>query len=441
MAPSAKVQIFIVCAVLVYVEVRRLSTNSQVVEVREEKDKQLVAQDTAQMASVKEYAVRWYVGVCGRTEGDDAWLREWIELQKMAGVDHVWLIDGNVERATDVSKQILRHYSEQGFVTVIPMQKYADSLLNGTTLYNKICFDYASTRVKWLIISNTDRLFYTHNGCSLAHHLRSFCHKAISHIAVQSEAFGDSGHNTHPHGLITENYLSSTEGSCPCPKFGPCPCKRTELVYNTECVGSEHGERLATARNLGDVPPLKNDLCFFRSTQEQGAQCTAWAEEQGFLNDFSPKCCAAGIGVNDYSTISPHTIGVTPRVDSNNMVSYSLLKYLLKLKMRMRGMGISTSENTNFIESPRGTCYVEDNRRYVARKDAYVESVISGSILSIEGCCEHCQQNATCRGFAYSETVCRLLHHNGQVPRHHIQAFRKVRVLYRSGVPLRDQCA
>eukprot|EP01059_Diplonema_ambulator_P022278 TRINITY_DN3753_c0_g1_i2.p1 TRINITY_DN3753_c0_g1~~TRINITY_DN3753_c0_g1_i2.p1 ORF type:complete len:495 (+),score=159.73 TRINITY_DN3753_c0_g1_i2:213-1487(+) len=423
------------------------------------------------------------------TRGNSAWLREWLELQLLAGVDHVWVINDNPLRSADVSQEILKHYENLGYVTIIPGPAPKSSpgceVLEGDNVEHmcapvKHCFRHASPHVKWLMFADTDEFIYSHNGCSVSEHIKKTCNPDATHLLVRWERFGTSGHQLHPHGLVMENFLTSG-GTCMCDgPFSSClSCKKTKVIYNTECVREEHAgwphdlvntsvwkaekKKRTWVTSEGEGSNFKKDTCMFRSLAEDESACNRWAMEDGFVRGYDQSCCAAGIGWNHYGTKSrvyevdkedlhkqegtENLMGrVEPshKVDLNTFVSFSVLRYLPALKKRMRELGISTSENVNFVETPKGrTCFVEDNMQYVRKEQTTAASYIIEGGAGVKDCCEYCHEHSICKAFHYREEKCTLLldvSENPFVFPYQLQGRRIMRVLSKSGVPLHEKC-
>eukprot|EP01059_Diplonema_ambulator_P006436 TRINITY_DN16141_c0_g1_i1.p1 TRINITY_DN16141_c0_g1~~TRINITY_DN16141_c0_g1_i1.p1 ORF type:complete len:523 (+),score=53.79 TRINITY_DN16141_c0_g1_i1:44-1612(+) len=352
----------------------------------------------------------WYLGVCGQTRGSGAWIREWLELQLIAGVDHVWLVDDNTAETEDGTRSVLEYYVEKGFLTVIEEKMPAED--PGCAMNKKVqnwehnciapkfCARHVGDKVSWLIFADTDEFIYPHHGCSLSKYVRSTCNPYQSHVSIRWERFGTNGFTHHPLGLMTENFLSSG-GSCAhvtagqysrpairnlCLKssFNFClECRHMKVMYNMQrCMTTDHVGWVHWAVNTsewkaknkqfiqspGEGSNFKSDKCVLTTWDDDDKQCSAWLATGGGSKadvEFSEDCCSAGIGYNHYGTKSLQYYNrKTVRkkedvrgfrtelemIDLEGVVSYSVLRFLRALRTRFRSLGIPVSANVGFYD-------------------------------------------------------------------------------------------
>eukprot|EP01059_Diplonema_ambulator_P009571 TRINITY_DN1948_c0_g1_i13.p1 TRINITY_DN1948_c0_g1~~TRINITY_DN1948_c0_g1_i13.p1 ORF type:complete len:612 (+),score=76.06 TRINITY_DN1948_c0_g1_i13:780-2615(+) len=292
----------------------------------------------------------WFLGTCTGTKSSGAWIREWIELQLIGGVDHVWIVNDNPEDSDDATSEILKYYVDIGYVTVIPggmpLTHPGCTLLSGPEgRHNcapvKHCFEHASPHVKWLLFADTDEFLFPINGCSLRDHIKNHCNPDASHIIVRWERFGSNHFDQHPAGLMLENFLSSGGGCSKTPTFdkifrrGYCArtpysfcgeCRHTKVIYNTECAGLEHagwihwpvnttdwknpanGKRSryhgrVWAQSEGPNSNWKSKKCVYMNQEEDFNSCNNWLRKGGGSFEqrvYNEDCCAAGLGYNHY---------------------------------------------------------------------------------------------------------------------------------------------
>eukprot|EP00659_Diplonema_papillatum_P011095 gene11095-17052_t len=167
-----------------------------------------------------------FLGVCAGTKSSGSWLREWIELQLLGGIDHVWIMNDNDAGTEDGTQAIIQFYERLGFVTIIPGP--APTQYPGCEMVNlqpgdrnnepncapvKHCAAEVGDQVQWLIFADTDEFIYPHHGCSLSNFVRNTCDINRASVSLRWERFGSSGHSYQPAGLMTETFLSSG-GDC-----------------------------------------------------------------------------------------------------------------------------------------------------------------------------------------------------------------------------------
>eukprot|EP01064_Diplonema_japonicum_P005749 TRINITY_DN137_c0_g1_i9.p1 TRINITY_DN137_c0_g1~~TRINITY_DN137_c0_g1_i9.p1 ORF type:complete len:530 (+),score=132.56 TRINITY_DN137_c0_g1_i9:48-1637(+) len=403
----------------------------------------------------------WFLGTCTGTKSSGAWMREWIELQIAVGVDHVWVADDNPANSSDITTGVLKHYERLGYVTIIPPPDLNHTGCRQTSGPNsslscapvKHCFEYASPHVKWLLFADTDEFIFPHNGCSVAEHIKNHCNPDATHIYVKWERFGSSGFETHPNGLMLENFLSSGgtchnvgNGVCARRPFDNCPeCRHSKVIYNTECAKVEHAGWIhwpvnTTDWKAGTLPEYrkrewvksegtsahwKQDKCKYTGLREDAAKCNFWAKFGGGSKrpkEYTPDCCTAGIGYNHYGTQSRqyYERKQTNKKDSlrgwrtqfwgldlNEVLSFSALKFVRALRKRFTGLGAQVSENVAFVDAGEGrSCFVETNFAYKAVEQT--KEVQFGRVRSNAECCAACFKTQMCKAFNVANQQCKL---------------------------------
>eukprot|EP01059_Diplonema_ambulator_P007448 TRINITY_DN1690_c1_g4_i1.p1 TRINITY_DN1690_c1_g4~~TRINITY_DN1690_c1_g4_i1.p1 ORF type:complete len:541 (+),score=37.85 TRINITY_DN1690_c1_g4_i1:53-1624(+) len=425
---------------------------------------------------VRKGGFKWFLGTCGSVKSNGAWLREWIELQKMAGVDHVWLVNDQGDSPDDGTEAILLHYQDEGFLTIIPgafpekiegceLPPKAGKMSN--CVAPKFCFREVAPYVDWLVFIDSDEFMYPRTGCNLNSYIKNTCNPWQTHLEIKWERFGSSGHETHPMGLMTENFLESA-GECEHetshneyntannPFYIIGTCVHQKVMYNTKCLTVEHAGWIHWPVNTsdwiaGDHPysqqkmvknswkeypsrngaPFKDNRCVFTPYFKQLEKCTDWLTTGGGSETpvrYSSECCTAGIGYNHYGMKSmqywKHKMDDVSfsqrgrkvgdeylwRIDVKGVVSFNILKYLRAIRKVHTNLGIPVSRRVAFIDDKESssTCFTEKHYQYVPAQST--NTLVLKSINSAS-CCHACAINPNCSGFTLSRATkeCQLL--------------------------------
>eukprot|EP01064_Diplonema_japonicum_P038100 TRINITY_DN911_c3_g1_i1.p1 TRINITY_DN911_c3_g1~~TRINITY_DN911_c3_g1_i1.p1 ORF type:complete len:560 (+),score=27.83 TRINITY_DN911_c3_g1_i1:35-1681(+) len=404
----------------------------------------------------------WYLGVCASTAQSSEWLREWIELQLISGIGHIWVINDNPPGQDEDTATILEEYENLGFVTVlVGMPKYHPGC--GTVpncISPKVCFEIAHEYVDWLIFADTDEYIYPTMNCDVSSHVLNYCDHDEAYHLIRWERFGTSGHFEHPVGLMSENFLSSggdctahtaTGRFCFVHLFDYClECRHSKVMYNTaKCVNVEHAGHPHNPTNTthfkkhpeffpggivqpGETSIWKDSTCTETEWEENRLLCMMWLEHGGgskFPPEPSSDCCTAGIGYNHYGTKSMSRWnrkmnsaikrGFRPAdfsiVELNTTISANVLRFVRALRDRFTVLGVPVSPNVTFHDVPEGACFVEKGWRYNP-VPAHGTSPIPSTANSTSSCCSACwshtNKKGRCGGWSFhSETLtCTLVY-------------------------------
>eukprot|EP00659_Diplonema_papillatum_P014229 gene14229-21820_t len=416
---------------------------------------------------------KWYLGVCSGTRSSGAWLREWIELQILAGIDHLWLVNDNNPDTEDGTAAIIQFYEALGFVSVIPGRMPTRHPGCGGVGPHKVeqncaapkhCADHMAHLVKWWIFADTDEFAYPHVGCSLSDFVRKTCDPKRAAVYIRWERFGTSGHNLHPAGLLTENFLSSG-GDCSTEPESPSTrpvCKEKPFMFCAECrhhkvmhnsgrcttvdhvswvhwIGNtsswkkKHGADWRSSPGTKTLP-FKNKDCFHIEMHEMSKQCDAWIADPARREHYSKECCEAGIGYNHYGTKSRQFYeskqkmnrSVNPRgfrakldiLDLNDFLSSSILRFVRALRKRMIMLGKTPAHGVKFISVPHsknktGTCFVESGYLYSGRGVhepplEATKTIEATDVATSDACCAHCLEVSGCQAWTF-QRKCKLL--------------------------------
>jgi hypothetical protein len=146
---------------------------------------------------------RAYLSVCMSFKDHASYLREWIEFHRLVGVERFFLYDND---SADDHEEVLAPYVERGIVDV----KHWPSPPHAVQTWGmRFAFDdcLASRRdeTRWIAFLDVDEFLFSPTGRPVPEVLRAF--DPFPAIEVSTLAFGPSGHETRPPGLVIESYL------------------------------------------------------------------------------------------------------------------------------------------------------------------------------------------------------------------------------------------
>lgn len=131
-------------------------------------------------------------------EGPD--LQEWIEFQRLVGIQHVYLYD---DGSTDNSSEIVSSYIETGYVTLVPWAAFFAGFAQQRLAYAHALCTFGP-RWRWMAFIDIDEFLFPVREESLLDVLERY--EDIPAIVVPWHMFGFCGHQTRPRGLVIENY-------------------------------------------------------------------------------------------------------------------------------------------------------------------------------------------------------------------------------------------
>eukprot|EP01064_Diplonema_japonicum_P036865 TRINITY_DN8456_c1_g1_i1.p1 TRINITY_DN8456_c1_g1~~TRINITY_DN8456_c1_g1_i1.p1 ORF type:complete len:999 (+),score=134.49 TRINITY_DN8456_c1_g1_i1:25-2997(+) len=410
----------------------------------------------------------WRLGACGSTAVSSEWLREWIELLLIGGVDHIWMLNDNKPEQDPTTGEILLEYEALGLLTIIPLRhpKFHPGCkgmwIESDCITPKVCHEYASPFVDWFVFIDTDEFMFPTMGCDLGQHLQTHCDQNQAYHLLRWERFGTSGHYNMPAGLMTENFLTSggdctahTANGFKCLKtWVHClECKHTKVLYNTKCIGLEHvgwvhepvntsywktthKNKFFVPRQKGFTSIYKSQTCRDTDFEKASDMCREWGEN-GLGGRFPPEpsidCCSAGFGYNHYGAKSmskwlekmrsytrrgfkPSNMAV---IEQNTTISSGVLRFTRALHQRYKSLGLPVSPNVTFIDftdaNRNRTCFVETNWVYQPVSDLGT-SWIPSPATTTESCCRACwaytAEGARCGGWSFQvkTSECFLVH-------------------------------
>eukprot|EP01059_Diplonema_ambulator_P009802 TRINITY_DN1977_c1_g2_i1.p1 TRINITY_DN1977_c1_g2~~TRINITY_DN1977_c1_g2_i1.p1 ORF type:complete len:561 (+),score=47.87 TRINITY_DN1977_c1_g2_i1:246-1685(+) len=404
---------------------------------------------------------KWHLGVCAGTKGSGAWLREWIELQMLSGIDHLWIVNDNSNETRDGTAGILSYYERIGFATILPgpmpkTYRGCEVRTSKNWMHNciapKYCAHHVGDQADWLIFADTDEFIYPHTGCDLSDFVKNTCDPMQSHVSIRWERFGTNGFAYHPSGLMTENFLESGGNCahintgrykglkmCANQPFNYCiECRHMKVMFNTKnCLDEHHFGMVhwpvntslwkkskdsdAWVKSPGPGSDFKNESCKLMPWSDDVAMCAKWLKKGGGSSDpvkYTSNCCAAGIGYNHYGTKSMQYYARKARrskvdlrglrvdidvIDLGGVISYSVLRFVRALRSRYISLGLPVSANSYFLDFPKGTAYMETNFKYTSITHMGTTTIESSSATTAAECAELCfiSSDLGCEAFTY----------------------------------------
>lgn len=139
---------------------------------------------------------RYAVTACLVFKDCAPYIREWIELHRLAGVEHFYLYNNN---STDDIAAALAPYIANGLVTYEDWP--ANNQQAGCYLH---CMKQHGADSRWMLVLDDDEFFIPTRDESLAVALRDY--EDYAGVSAFWLMFGNSGHHAAPRGLVTENF-------------------------------------------------------------------------------------------------------------------------------------------------------------------------------------------------------------------------------------------
>jgi len=257
-----------------------------------------------------------YLSVVATIKNEGRYLREWIEFQRLMGVEQVYLYDNG---STDNTNEVVAAYVAEGFVITIPwitfdvkahsqFQSYAHALCN------------FGPQFRWMAFIDLDEFVFPVTARNLVEVLSGY--EDCPALRVPRFSFGFSGHEVPPAGLIIENYIARAP-------YPPVSARKKLIGYKSivrpaEVIGvdSAHGFHLncgikggfderrllmtrATRRqNPAPGAVLRINHYFTRSRQEFAAKINI----RGDFGGFKARKKSRMANMIEHETVHDHTI-------------------------------------------------------------------------------------------------------------------------------------
>ena len=147
--------------------------------------------------------------------GENDYLREWLEFNRLMGVQHVFVYHNDNGTEPD-TEELLRPYVDDRIVTYVPWpdipgtrQHWTDLKLVSTQqlAYGHCTLSYGD-RFDWLLKIDVDEFAFptSREMGSLADVLRSLEGRDVMSVVVNRTEYGSNGHTSKPTGLVIESY-------------------------------------------------------------------------------------------------------------------------------------------------------------------------------------------------------------------------------------------
>lgn len=219
-----------------------------------------------------------YLAVMAAVKNEEAYLREWIEFQRLMGADQIYLYDNG---STDDSAAVLAPYVAEGFVTVIPWVTFDEEVSPQRQAYAHALCNFGP-HFRWMAFIDLDEFLFPVTAPNLAAVLRRY--EDCPCVCVPWFMFGFSGHETPAPGLIIESYTRRAPFPPPATRekllkwksiVQPSAVIAVSGAHMFDLVGGITGgvdERKAAVEPEGTPPPPGNVLrvnhYYTRSRQE-----------------------------------------------------------------------------------------------------------------------------------------------------------------------------
>jgi hypothetical protein len=161
-----------------------------------------------------------YLSVVATIKNEGRHLREWIEFQRLMGVEQVYLYDNG---STDNTNEVVAAYVAEGFVITIPwrtfdvkahaqLQSYAHALCN------------FGPQFRWMAFIDLDEFMFPVTAPNLVEVLSGY--EDCPSLCVPRFSFGFAGHEVPPAGLVIENYTARAP-------YPPLPSRNKLIGYKS----------------------------------------------------------------------------------------------------------------------------------------------------------------------------------------------------------------
>jgi hypothetical protein len=146
-----------------------------------------------------------YLAVVAIVKNEGRYLKEWLEFQRLVGVEHVYLYDNG---STDHFAAVTAPFAAEGFVTIIPwsfpwyLTDQRSPNAQALAFFHAI-FNFGPDW-RWMTFIDVDEFLFPLSGLNLRNLLKDY--EDLPALVTFWTMFGPSGHLTPPPGLVIENY-------------------------------------------------------------------------------------------------------------------------------------------------------------------------------------------------------------------------------------------
>jgi Glycosyltransferase family 92 len=257
-----------------------------------------------------------YLSVVATIKNEGRYLREWIEFQRLMGVEQVYLYDNG---STDNTNEVLAAYVAEGFVITIPWMTF-DTKAHAQLQSCAHALCNFGPQFRWMAFIDLDEFVFPVTARNLVDVLSGY--EDCPSLSVPRFSFGFSGHEAPPAGLIIENYTARAP-------YPPVPGHKKLIgyksivrpaeiigvdsahVFHLECgiKGGFDERRLLLTRSTRRENPapgavLRINHYFTRSRQEFAAKTSI----RGDFGHFKARKKSRMANMIEHETVHDHTI-------------------------------------------------------------------------------------------------------------------------------------
>jgi len=157
-----------------------------------------------------------YLAVTVIVKNEGRYLREWLEFQRLMGVEQVYLYDNG---STDYTAEILGRYVTEGFVKVIPWATFDDDVSPQRQAYAHALCNFGPN-FRWMAFIDADEFLFPVKAPDLTTALLDY--EDCSSVCIPWFMFGTSGHELPSKGLVIESFTERA--------YFPPPPERKKLL-------------------------------------------------------------------------------------------------------------------------------------------------------------------------------------------------------------------
>lgn len=269
---------------------------------------------------------KYKVTICAIFKNEANYLKEWIEFNRIVGIEHFYLYNNN---STDNYLSILKPYISEGLVTLIQWPKDQAQM----ECY-KDCISKFRNETQWLGFIDIDEFIVPVEMDNVYDFLKPF-EKNRGSVKMYWKMFGTSGLiNRDIDSLVTEKFIVSWPMHY---SVGKCFYNTNfDFDFNTDKNRNLH--HLFWAKYKGrNIPPVNafDNVCLNRfdcvKSDSHPIQINHYFTKS--YNEYSQKKSKGDV----YFKVNPHDEEYFYLHEmENTSVDYSAYKYLVKLKLAMK---------------------------------------------------------------------------------------------------------
>lgn len=270
---------------------------------------------------------KYHVSICAIFKNEKPYLKEWIEFHRIIGIDHFYMYDNNSE---DEGSKILEPYIASGLVTLTfweknqaQMEAYQDAC--------KIAYD----ETEWLGFIDIDEFVIPDTETNIYDVLLNF--KKRPSVLLYWHLFGTSGLLERDYNrLVLEDFTVAYPKTY---RVGKCFWNTSfRIDFKSKKNSIMHHHLWCYSDNMTDIPPVNiyDEIAFYQhhiiKKEKPLAHINHYFTKS--LQEYSSKMTRGDV----YFTKNPHDLDYFFMHEQKcSMPDYSAYKYLIKLKMAMRG--------------------------------------------------------------------------------------------------------